>query len=495
MKSPPLSVLLAGALISVPLAAQVPALLNYQTRVAVGGTNFDGAGQFKFALVNAAATTNYWSNDGRTTGQPAVAVPVTVTRGLCSVLLGDTSLAGMTAALAPGVFTHTDVRLRVWFNDGLTGFQLLAPDQRVAAVGYAMVAANLDPTSDARALRLNVGTGHALTGTNATIAGGANDQATNSYAAIGGGLGNVAGGGSSTVAGGVTNRALGFEAAVGGGELNVASGTVATVAGGYGNLASGFEAVVAGGELNAATNTIATVGGGYGNIAGGFAATVPGGYANLAGGAYSLAAGAGAVAAHDGTFVWADAVTTNAFRSTASNQFAARAAGGVRFLANAAATVGVQLASGGNSWSATCDRNLKENFAPVDSRAVLDRLLATPISEWNLVSQDPAIRHIGPTAQDFHAAFAVGEDDRHISSTDADGVAFAAIQGLYQILLDRDRRIAELERRLAQIEAQTPSRRPDGPAPAAPLRPLASVPETLPTPTSVPATPPAPTQP
>jgi formylglycine-generating enzyme required for sulfatase activity len=33
----------------------------------------------------------------------------------------------------------------VWFNDGTNGSQLLAPDQRLAAVGYAMVAAGLAP--------------------------------------------------------------------------------------------------------------------------------------------------------------------------------------------------------------------------------------------------------------------------------------------------------------------------------------------------------------
>jgi hypothetical protein len=34
-------------------------------------------------------------------------------------------------------------------------------------------------------------------------------------------------------------------------------------------------------------------------------------------------------------------------------------------------------------------------------------------------------------AQDFYAAFGVGEDDTHITTVDADGVALAAIQGLY----------------------------------------------------------------
>jgi hypothetical protein len=33
-------------------------------------------------------------------------------------------------------------------------------------------------------------------------------------------------------------------------------------------------------------------------------------------------------------------------------------------------------------------------------------------------------------AQDFYAAFGLGTDDKHISTVDADGVAFAAIQEL-----------------------------------------------------------------
>ena len=81
------------------LSAQVPQLINYQGRVAVGTVNFHGPGQFRFALVNAAGTTTYWSNDGTSTAgsQPTAAVTLTVTRGLYSVLLGDTTLTNMTA--------------------------------------------------------------------------------------------------------------------------------------------------------------------------------------------------------------------------------------------------------------------------------------------------------------------------------------------------------------------------------------------------------------
>ena len=125
------------------LHAQLPYFVNYQGRLVVSGTNFDGPGQFKFALVNRGAAA-FWSNDGTSSAgsQPVAAVSLPVRKGLYTVLLGDTSLANM-AALPASVFTNSDLRLRVWFNDGPHGFQLLSPDQPVAAVGYAMLAATV----------------------------------------------------------------------------------------------------------------------------------------------------------------------------------------------------------------------------------------------------------------------------------------------------------------------------------------------------------------
>jgi hypothetical protein len=94
------------------------------------------------------------------------------------------------------------------------------------------------------------------------------------------------------------------------------------------------------------------------------------------------------------------------------------------------------------------DRNVKENFAAVDGREVLKRVARLPISRWNYKS-DPATPHLGPMAQDFYAAFAVGMDDRHICAVDADGVALAAIQGLNQKLETEN---AELKARLEKLE-------------------------------------------
>ena len=123
--------------------AAVPQQLNHQGRVAVNGVNFDGNGQFKFALVNANGSTTYWSNDGSSNAgsQPTSHVTLSVTKGLYSVLLGDTTLPNMTA-LPSSALDHEDVRLRIWFNDGSLGFQLITPDQRLASAPYALLAAS-----------------------------------------------------------------------------------------------------------------------------------------------------------------------------------------------------------------------------------------------------------------------------------------------------------------------------------------------------------------
>ncbi|MEK0449402.1 MAG: hypothetical protein RL088_1670 [Verrucomicrobiota bacterium] len=131
-----LAVLLAG--LAFPVAAQVPQIINYQGRMTVGGVNFNGNGQFKFALVDGAGTT-LWSNAPISGGQPNAHVVLPVTNGIYNVFLGDTTLANM-AAIPTSAFAGADVRVRIWFNNGVLGFQQLAPDQRIAAVGYAIMA-------------------------------------------------------------------------------------------------------------------------------------------------------------------------------------------------------------------------------------------------------------------------------------------------------------------------------------------------------------------
>ena len=87
----------------------------------------------------------YWSNDGSSTGggEPGLAVPLLVNQGLFSVNLGDTGLSNMTAVIPPSIFTNSDVRLRIWFSDGIGSFQQFYPDQRLTAGPYALMAANV----------------------------------------------------------------------------------------------------------------------------------------------------------------------------------------------------------------------------------------------------------------------------------------------------------------------------------------------------------------
>ena len=126
-----------------PLAPQAgaPTVVSYQGQVIVSGAVYSGIGYFKFAVVDQAGTTTYWSNDGTSTGgsQPTNAVQLSVNNGLFNVLLGDTALANMTA-LPATAFNGTDRALRVWFSSEGSVFTQLSPDRRIAAVPYALQA-------------------------------------------------------------------------------------------------------------------------------------------------------------------------------------------------------------------------------------------------------------------------------------------------------------------------------------------------------------------
>jgi len=93
----------------------------------------------------------------------------------------------------------------------------------------------------------------------------------------------------------------------------------------------------------------------------------------------------------------------------------------------------------------TSDRNAKTNFAAIDRRSVLERLVGIPIQTWNYNSDPKTLRHIGPMAQDFRAAFGLGEDDKHINLIDENGVALAAIQELYKNNQAKDQQIDDLK--------------------------------------------------
>jgi len=338
-------------------------------------------------------------------------------------------------------------------------FTTLTPRQALTPAPYALALPGLWTQQNTTSPNLIGGySGNSVTAgvVGGTIGGGgvstSTNRVTDDYGTVGGGYGNRAGdnaGGTSdaphaTVGGGYQNTAGGVHSTVGGGAYNGASGRHATVGGGALNYATGGSATIGGGWQNTASADSAVVGGGYFNSASRYGATVPGGGDNAAAGDYSFAAGHRAKANHHGSFVWADSTDAD-FASQRYDQFRVRANGGARFDANndewveiyddgtnlIDTSTGAYLTLGG-VWTDSSDRDLKENFAPVDGQEVLARLTDLPITTWNYKAEGPSIRHMGPVAQDFFATFGLGQDERHLAPLDTGGVALAAIQALYE---------------------------------------------------------------
>lgn len=308
----------------------------------------------------------------------------------------------------------------------------------------------------ASGLRSTVGGGrdNGASDTTSTVSGGQENRASGPGSTVSGGQGNMASGHVSTIGGGGGNMASGLNSTVAGGNTNVASGQSSTVGGGVGNTASGSStSTVSGGFSNTASGEASTVAGGSTNTASGIGSTVSGGQSCTASGEVSFAAGRNAKANHKGTWVWADSVNVN-LTSTGDNQFLVRASGGMWFGTTNSPSIpagrfintstGAYLTTGG-TWTNSSDRDKKENVTPVDTGEVLARVLSVPISRWNYKDEGQSIDHMGPMAQDFHAAFGLGDSEKSIATIDADGVAMAAIQGLYQVVQEKDAQITALQ--------------------------------------------------
>jgi hypothetical protein len=136
------------------------------------------------------------------------------------------------------------------------------------------------------------------------------------------------------------------------------------------------------------------------------------------------------------------------------NQFVVRATGDVGFYTNAPATTGVELAGGGGSWAPLSDARMKRRFRHVSGDALLRRLAGVPVREWNYVAQDAAIRHLGPTAQDFRSAFGLGDYPLRINTVDADGVALAAARAIETRTRRLTRQQADLAEEHDRLEAR-----------------------------------------
>ena len=315
------------------------------------------------------------------------------------------------------------------------------------------------------------------------------------------------GGLGSTIAGGYANDVYGGGATVGGGVSNSASGAGTVVAGGARNfIGSASYASVGGGFGNRASGSYATIPGGFTNVASGTSSFAAGQYASAVhsgsfvwGDASSTAAvasnannqfvirSAGGIHLNPATRLyfgqqtrqminlWGTSATTpdefgigvqsgtTYFRSnsnfcwhkggTHADTFCTPGGTGtvqmaLRDLATATTAVGHLYAASFNIGS---DRAVKTAIAAINPRKVLSKVLALPITSW-AYKTDGNTRHIGPMAQDFHKAFGLGGSDKSIATVDADGVALAAIQGLHQMVRDKDAKIAAMQKKLAAIE-------------------------------------------
>lgn len=294
--------------------------------------------------------------------------------------------------------------------------------------------------------------------------------------------------GSGTIATGQVSTALGLETTASGkastamGEAGSASGIASTSMGyqasangtastaiGHSTTASGYASVamgrssVASGDYSIAMGLLSTASGGN--------STAIGTSVMAAGqGSVVLGVRATATSTANGSFVFGDRSTGMSgaiVTSSAPNEFLVRATGGVYFYTNASLTAGAKLDPGGSGWSIVSDVHMKEHFRDVADSEVLAAVARMPVREWSYKTQDASIRHMGPTAQDFHAAFGLGESDVRINTIDADGVALAAVKALEArtralpdearalrvLVADLARDNNELRERLARLEA------------------------------------------
>ena len=156
-----------------------------------------------------------------------------------------------------------------------------------------------------------------------------------------------------------------------------------------------------------------------------------------------------------------DSARTWIFSSTPAGDFTVnlKDSGGQEFSVNSRnngdgkSTMRVTGSVQGTNFVSTSSRELKTDFSLLDGKEILSRLAGIPMMSWRYKTEAGEVRHLGPMAEDFHAAFGVGRDAQHITSIDADGVALAAIQGLFATVQEKDAEIEELKARLAQLES------------------------------------------
>lgn len=175
---------------------------------------------------------------------------------------------------------------------------------------------------------------------------------------------------------------------------------------------------------------------------------------NVASGAASVAMGYHAhTNARQGSFVFSDRSSVDTIRAGVNHSANWRTSGGFRIFTSSNLSTGVTLQSGasvsnwgqasaviststgamlttGGVWQNASDVNSKHRFEQISNEEILEKLRKLPVTRWSYKTEAENIRHIGPMAQDFYAAFGLGSDNRGIGTVDADGVALTGIKAL-----------------------------------------------------------------
>ena len=128
-------------LVSTLSAFAGPPELDYQGKILVSDIPLTGPGYFKFAIANAAGTTNFWANDSTATGEPTGFITNTCYNGVFSTILGGAP----TDDIDPDIFgIETSLFLRVWFSSDKITFNEMLPPQDLLSAPYAINADLLD---------------------------------------------------------------------------------------------------------------------------------------------------------------------------------------------------------------------------------------------------------------------------------------------------------------------------------------------------------------
>jgi hypothetical protein len=257
------------------------------------------------------------------------------------------------------------------------------------------------------------------------------------------------------------NSAANGRAAISAGLQSVA-GADASVALGFETSASGLAAIALGQRATASANAAIAMGGattasgaaslatGRNTVASGNVATALGAETS-ASGEFATALGHNASATMRGSFVFGDASSNNVVTTPAQNTFIARAAGGFRFLTDPNLITGCDIGNGNlvctGTVSGSSSVTLKHDFEPLDAEAVLEKVAGLDVQRWRYLADTADVRHVGPTAEDFHAAFGLGANDRTIAMVDADGINLLASQALA-------RRTAKLRDEVTALRAE-----------------------------------------